>query len=64
LDKRYSPTYQSRLCWWCGSKLATEGVRTVKDPLGHEHPVHRFTCSETARDEFRRVTAAPNEWPV
>lgn len=53
-------------CWQCGKQLVaiTSGPRrgeivieTVRDPLGHEHKVHK-TCKADAERQFRSVTAA------
>lgn len=54
----HQTAYQSRLCWWCGSRLATSGGKKVVDQLGHQHQVHGV-CFEWADEATKSYTAQP-----
>lgn len=60
---KHQTAYQSRPCWWCGSRLATSGGKKVVDQIGNEHQVHGV-CHEFALESVRLITAQPNEWPL
>ena len=55
--------YERRLCWWCGSRLAVTGQKTILDILGNKIIVHT-ACEEDARHYNKPLTAHPRDGPV